>query len=132
MKPWHLCADEMRTFVLETLDDNASEQWWREDVRAAYAAAAALLRDAAPWPDEALVAAEIRSGQECIIVGVPKRGWLEVMSLEGFVDDLWKTPPSLRPLTPAAAEFLAAMGGGDDEYDLEMALAALDAAKEGR
>ena len=124
MKPWHLCADEMRTFVLETLDDNASEQWWREDVRAAYAAAAALLRDAAPWPDEALVVSVQRWQDEepmtCEIVDVSGVAVL-LLDEHGVIQDVPRIWPStawwpidrVLPLTPAAAEFLAALGGGE-------------------
>lgn len=115
MRPWHLYSEEKRERVLYTLELYRS---------GAYAAAIAVLREAAPWPDEALVVSVQRWQDEepmtCEIVDVSGVAVL-LLDEHGVMQDvpgIWPSTawwPIVRvlPLTPAAAEFLAAMGGGE-------------------
>lgn len=55
MRPFHLHDKESRDYAIGRLDDEAKHIISPYEYRDALFAAAALLRDAAPWPDEALV-----------------------------------------------------------------------------
>ena len=109
MKPWHLCSEAERQRVIDVLDSMGTEgNMLDASCPSAYRAAAAVLRDAAPWPDEALFVDY--QGMIFEIIGEPVRGWVDVRSSGGHWMAIYA--PRCVPLTPAAAEFLAAMGGG--------------------
>jgi len=101
MKPWHLHSEDERELVLMDLDAYSKRTGWTRRFAAVYQAAAAVLRDAAPWPDEALAVEWYGLVRE--IVGCDD-GLVELL-------DGWSLPQNVRPLTPAAAEFLAALRG---------------------
>lgn len=124
MTPWHLHSEEEREQVIRSLANEIEfkRSWYpRESVASqeAFAAAIAFLRDAALWPDEALVVEVVTS------FGV--HGPSEIQGVYGDILDLCDIDPErpdvssgwrkhardCRPLTPAAAEFLAALGGGE-------------------
>lgn len=107
MKPWHLCSEAEREDVIRWLFEAIPPAGVDADYGDAWEAAAAVLRDAAPWPDEALVVDY--QGMTCEIIDEPVRGWVDVRSGGGHWMVLYA--PRCVPLTPATAEFLAAMGG---------------------
>lgn len=117
-RPWHMHSEAERELVLMDLDAYSKRTGWTKRFAAAYQAAATLLREAAPWPDEALVVAgfiyQDEGRYELEIIDVDSTGCLCVVDEYGR-NEHWRTPESCVPLTPAAAEFLAAMGGGGDE-----------------
>lgn len=104
MTPWHLIPKHERALVLRELERDLS----CVDCPEAYRAAVALLREAAPYPDEALA---------CRFHGV-------VVDLDGIDDDgrfIWFVfersertcgyVHEFTPLTPAARDLLDALRG---------------------
>lgn len=120
MKPWHLCSEAEREDVIRRIFEAIPPA----DYGDAWEAAITLLRDAAPWPDEALVVSVQRWQDEepmtCEIVDVSGVAVL-LLDEHGVIQDVPRIWPStawwpidrVLPLTPAAAEFLAALGGGE-------------------
>lgn len=108
MKPWHLHSEDERELVLMDLDAYSKRTGWTRRFAAVYQAAAALLRDAAPWPDEALVVEWDSRIWE--VIDAHGDGVLELRSESASSFSYYRY---CLPLTPAAAEFLAAMGGGE-------------------
>lgn len=110
MKPWHLHSEAEREDVIRRIFEAIPPA----DYGDAWEAAITLLREAAPWPDEALVVAgfiyQDEGRYELEIIDVDSAGCLCVVDEYGR-NEHWRTPESCVPLTPAAAEFLAAMGG---------------------
>lgn len=105
MKPWHLCSEAEREDVIRRIFEAIPPA----DYGDAWEAAITVLRDAAQWPDEALLVDY--QGMIFEIIGEPVRGWVDVRSSGGHWMAIYA--PRCVPLTPAAAEFLAAMGGGE-------------------
>lgn len=117
MKPWHLCSEAERDRVLTCLDVEADwqihhYQAHNRDYSDALRAAAAMLRDAAPWPDEALVVEWDSRIWE--VIDAHGDGVLELRSESASSFSYYRY---CLPLTPAAAEFLAAMRD-EQEKDL--------------
>lgn len=115
-RPWHLHRENMRDVAI----------WWLtraipfliEEGRdpGAIEAAIAVLREAAPWPDEALVvscAVDSEIGE--ILDTSSEHGSRFVVVRWQLNGDHDQRVEDLVAMTPAAAEFLAAIGGGGDE-----------------
>ena len=106
MKPWHLHSEAERDRVLTCLAVEADWQiHYDQGPNRAYSdalrAAAALLRDAAPWPDEALVVEWDSRIWE--VIDAHGDGVLELRSESASSFSYYRY---CLPLTPAAAEFL--------------------------
>lgn len=113
-RPWHMHSEAERELVLMDLDAYSKRTGWTKRFAAAYQAAATLLRDAAPWPDEALVvscAVDSEIGE--ILDTSSEYGSRFVVVRWQINGDHDQRVEDLVAMTPAAAEFLAAMGGGE-------------------
>lgn len=120
MKPWHLHSEAERDRVLTCLDVEADwqihhYQAYNRDYADALRAAAAVLRDAAllpcsgeEWPDEALVVSCATDSEigEILDTSAYSRFVVVRWQLNGDHD---QRVDDLVALTPAAAEFLAAL-----------------------
>lgn len=115
-KPWHLLSSDKRSRVIDVL--GAKGIWIYPE---AYLVAAQLLREAAPYPDEALVFAT----GECAldpVVQLVDIGWTDdygkhhpesLMCEDDEGTEAPYHPSELRPLTIAAHEALEMLGGGE-------------------
>lgn len=104
MKPWHLCSEAEREDVIRRIFEAIPPA----DYGDAWEAAITLLRDAAPWPDEALVVEWDSRIWE--VIDAHGDGVLELRSESASSFSYYRY---CLPLTPAAAEFLAVLGGDE-------------------
>jgi len=104
MTPWHLIPKDFRAYVLRVLDDMRHP---------AFASAAALLREAAPYEDDELVIRVSRYGEVGHVCGWVDEGDGAVM-VEYITDGEHIEGAHLilcKPLTPAARDLLDALRG---------------------
>lgn len=113
MTPWHLVQKHERELVLRELERDLS----CVDCPDAYRAAAALLREAAPYPDEAFVVMVVTVFGEhgpCEVRDIRDNGVLDLADLEtdGGINIGWtKRACDCRPLTVGARDLLDALRG---------------------
>lgn len=111
--PWNQIPKAHRERVLRNLDALAGLR--EDDHAAAYRAAAELLAEAAPYPDEAY--AFQYGGEVMDLLDItppdPADGEPRIMLIDQYRHVTWfhADCPSLRPLTPAARDLLDALRG---------------------
>lgn len=123
-RPWHLHDRFARDAVTEYLDAENAVNTWSDELRSAFASAAALLREAAPYDDDDLVVeVEHQFGRYeigWIVNWIDENDGIDADDPATMIEYVTEedtllqgaTLPFCRPLTIAARDLLDALTGG--------------------